>query len=131
MTEKVMLQYNIYDVILSHRLRNRPGMFIGEITPNNLDVFILGYRFAMMDLGYTDTSAPPYFGFSDWVAGKLGFFQPTFGWARIILAKTLGEDPETIDWENFARDATRQQLNEATHRCFELIEEFKDNPGII
>lgn len=124
MTDKTM-QYDIYDVILGSRLRNRPGMFIGEVTPNNLAVFISGYRIAMMDLGYVDTSAPPYADFYDWVADKLDFSQLTFGWAEIILAKTLGGDREIVDWENFSRNATRAQLEEATRRSFELIEEFR------
>jgi len=104
-------------------------MFIGDVTPNNLDVFILGYQIAMMDLGYIDESAPPYSDFSNWVANKLGFFEPTAGWARIILAKTLGEDPKAVDWRNFGCNATRAQLTEATMRAFELIEEFRATAG--
>jgi len=104
-------------------------MYIGNVTPNNLDVFILGYQIAMMDLGYIDESAPPYGDFSNWVANKLGFFEPTAGWARIILAKALGEDPKAVDWENFVGNATRAQLTEATMRAFELIEEFRATAG--
>ena len=79
----------------------------------------------MDDLGYIDMSTPPYSDFSDWVACKLGFSQSTVGWAKIILANTLGEDSETVDWKDFGRNATRAQLMGATMRAFELIEEFR------
>lgn len=124
MTDKTM-QYDIYDLILNSRLRNKPEMFIGEVTPSNLNVFVSGYRIAMMDLGYKETSTKPYLDFSDWVANKLGSFEPTAGWARIVLAKTLNENPRTVDWENFSRSATSEQLVDATRRSFELFEEFR------
>lgn len=125
MSETAMLKYDIYDVILSPRIRDRPEFFLGKITPENLNIFIGGYRIAMMDLGYTETSTPHYLAFSDWVANKLGFFEPTAGWARIVLAKTLSENPDTVDWENFSRKATSEQLIDATRRSFELLEEFR------
>jgi len=117
--------YNIYDEILGQRLRSRPGMYIGELTPNNLCLYISGYRLAMNDLGYVDTSSPPYDDFYDWIARKFGFFQVSVGWAEIILAKTLGEARDTIDWNNFARGATRAQLEEAMRWSFELFDEFR------
>lgn len=125
------MQYDIYELILGPRLRNRPGMFIGEITPNNLNVFILGYRMAMMDLGYVDVSTPPYSEFSNWVTKKLGYSVSSIGWDQIILAKILGEDAETVDWKNFARGATRSQLEEATRRSFELFEEFRATARLV
>ena len=119
------MEYNIYDVVLDARLRKRPGMFIGDVSPNNLHVFLRGYQNAMEDAGVVDVSAPSFHEFHDWIAGKFGFSNSTAGWHRMILAMTLMLEPENVDWESYDRNVTRQQLTEATRRCFDLIEEFR------
>ena len=44
----------------------------------------------------------------------------------MILAVTLEVDTEENGWENFDQNATRKDLADAMLRCFELIEEFRD-----
>ena len=121
-----MKQYDIYMLVLGKGLRNRPGMYIGDPSPNSLLIYLHGYQAAMRDAGVIDASKPDFHGFHDWIANKFGFSESTAGWAKMILAVTLGADPEDIIWEEFDRDATTQQRTEATYRCFELIEEFHD-----
>lgn len=122
--DKIIMQYDIYDLILSEKFRKRPGMFIGDLSPNNLQVFLSGYQTAMVDMGVVDTSSPQFQEFHDWIANRFGFIESTAGWPNMILAITLGQHPVEIDWEGYDRNVARQQLIEATHRCFELIEEF-------
>jgi hypothetical protein len=121
-----MMTYNIYDVILDARIQKRPGMFIGDVSPNNLSAFLCGYRIAMDDAKINDVSIPPFHEFSNWVAKKFGFSSSSAGWHQMILAMTLMFDPKDILWEDYDRNATRQQLIDATRRCFELIEEFRN-----
>jgi hypothetical protein len=55
----------------------------------------------------------------------LGFYESTAGWAKMILAITLGLDPRTIRWEGYDVTATGAQLIEATERCFTLLDEYR------
>lgn len=118
------MNYDIYNLILRKDFRKRPGMFIGELSPNSLQVFLSGYHVAMADIGAVEISAPSLQEFHDWIAKKFLFSESTAGWPNMILAITMGMNPASINWEECQRTATRQQLSEATYRCFDLIEEF-------
>jgi hypothetical protein len=80
---------------------------------------------AMDHAGMKDASEPPFPDFDEWVRKQFGFRESTMGWANMILAVTLGLDPRAVNWEDFDKGATREQLFEATRRSFELLEEYR------
>jgi hypothetical protein len=119
----MLREFSFYEVI--DKIRVRPGMFIGNSSPNSLQVFLQGYKMAMLETGVVDASHPPLRGFHDWVASRLGFSSSVPGWANMILATTMGLDPAHVSWEEIDRSATRQQQIEATTRVFELLDEYR------
>jgi hypothetical protein len=120
-------EFTIYKVI--DIVRRRPGMYIGDPSPEKLDVYLHGYRAAMHHAGKRDASDPPFHGFHLWVARRLGFGESTAGWSNMILAVTLGLNPRTIRWEGYNAAATSDQLKEATERCFALLDEYRGEKG--
>jgi hypothetical protein len=123
----MLLEFSIYDVI--DKIRPRPGMYIGDSSPNSLFVFLEGYRMAMSEAGVPEASDPPLIGFHDWVASKFGFYESTPGWANMILAATIGlgpaNVPSQVGWEDIDQSASWQQKVEATVRVFALIDEYR------
>lgn len=116
-------EFSFYDVI--DKIRLRPGMFIGDTSPNSLCVFLEGYRMAMHEAGMADASQPPLHGFHDWVASRLGYSSSVPGWANMILAMTMGLNPTTVSWGEIDRSATRLQQADATTRVFALLDEYR------
>jgi len=106
-------------------------MWIGEPSPDRLNLFLAGYCSAMEQVGLKDIATPPFHGFHDWVAERFGFAESTAGWPNMILAVTLGLDPATVLWgyadgsKQFDAHATRQQKEDATRECFELLDEYR------
>ncbi|MBF4483207.1 hypothetical protein [Flavobacterium sp. CSZ] len=65
--------------------------------------------------------------FFDWVADKLGYFESTAGWANMILAYSIGFEPESIIWEEvFNHNITKEQHLRSLQIFYELVEQFKD-----
>lgn len=62
--------------------------------------------------------------FFDWVADKLGFYESTAGWHNMILAVTIGLDPQNINWENYDDGVTTEQHIQSVKRFYELVEEY-------
>ncbi len=120
-------EFTIYNAIDMVRLK--PGIHIGDPSPQKLLVYLSGYMAAMNHAGLRDVSEPPLHGFHDWVAKRLGFHESTAGWANMILAATLGLDVRTIEWENYDATATRAQLIAATAHCFALLDEYRGGTG--
>ena len=119
-------QYSIYDII--DKIRDRPGMWIGDLSPRALHIFLTGYRCGMDDAGFAGVSQPEFRGFHDWVAQKFGFGESTAGWANMILAVTVGAEPANISWESlFASVITTEQNKQATMLCFQLIDEYRSS----
>jgi hypothetical protein len=104
-------------------------MYIGNPSPERLDTFLRGYRIAMDHAGLKDVSDPPFDDFHEWVRGKFGHRESTMGWSSMVLAATLGLDPAAIEWDGFDKNATPDQLLEATQRCFILFDEFRGAPS--
>ena len=118
----IRTEYDIYEVIRT--VRRRPGMYIGDPSPEALLIYLAGYRAAMQDSGITDVSSPVFHRFHSWIARRFGFFESTAGWSNMVLAVHLGFNPKEMSWEGYDANATPEQLSEATYRCFELIDEF-------
>ena len=107
-------------------VRRRPGTYIGEPTPEKLQLFLGAYRLALVDAGLAGSDWTSFDRFHGWVARRLGFSESTSGWANMILAVELGHEPATMRWAGFDAAASRAQLEAATGRCFILLDEFRD-----
>lgn len=82
-----MNSYQLLDFI-----RRRPAMYIGYETPTHLHAFLSGYWHSQLEVHKeqlpTDAAAENHFSeFHDWVAKKLGYYESTAGWARMIAAE--------------------------------------------
>ncbi|MBE8724720.1 hypothetical protein [Flavobacterium hungaricum] len=106
-------------------IEKRPAMFIGEATLKNIKIFISGYHVALVENKIaTESQVEPFF---DWTARKLGYYESTAGWANMILASSLGINPETVIWEHvFALQITQEQHLDSINLFYELLEEYKN-----
>lgn len=83
--------YEVLEVIVE-----RPALYIGEKSILLLSGWIDGWRFALRDEAYTNTE--PSFGeFHDWVALRLGLYESTAGWRRMLLAANQGDEQAAFD----------------------------------
>ena len=117
----VLLCYNALK-----RMEHRPTMWTGENSLRSMATYVQGYKDALGDnnlIAETDLDDP----FFDWVAGKLGYFESTAGWANMILAYSLGFDPRLIEWEQFlARPVSGQEHSRSIELFYNLLDEFKE-----
>jgi hypothetical protein len=115
------------------KMEVRPAMWTGEPTLRSIRIFIDGYCRALLDHGRIPESAwkEP---FHDWVAKRLGYYASTAGWVNMILAHSMGLDPQTVDWAEFIQTPVTNGQHEASVRLFyQLLEEFRaevDSPGV-
>lgn len=78
-------------------IRPRVGMYLSEITINNLGSFICGYSTALYDFASKDGN---WWGdFQDFAAKKYGYGSSTAGVFNICLAHILGYTAENVSWE--------------------------------
>jgi hypothetical protein len=83
-------------------------MYIGRASLTPLHFFLEGYSFALSEHGIRQPNeVPPFKGFHDWTARKLGYRESTAGWCNMILQHVGGD--ETVAFERF----------------FELLDEFR------
>lgn len=99
-------------------------MFIGDVTLNNLFTYLAGYRTAMDFAGIEDISTPQFNDFHEFVRAKYGYYESTAGWANMILAVTIGLDPNQIRWESYDSEVSQEQHEKSVETFFELIDEF-------
>ncbi len=107
------------------QIEARPGMWIGDETLKSLSSCLCGYYYALID--YELIKKKPQQeepNFHHWVANKLGFYESAAGWPNMILAVTLGLNPQTISWNGYATNVTREQHKLSIKRFYELLEEF-------
>ena len=114
---------NIYELI--ETLSVRTAMYTGEHKLSNIRSFIDGYTFAIEDAELCSEFQSDFPGFHDWVAEKLGFFESTAGWQKMILAIELGIPPEEVKWARFDANASEEQHKSSVARFFELVSEYK------
>lgn len=99
-------------------------MFTGELTLKSINVYISGYRHALIDNKIIDFQTDPFF---DWVANKLDYYESTAGWANMILAKCMGFEPRKIDWKVVLNTTpTKQQHLDSIAMFYSMLEEFKN-----
>lgn len=93
----------LYEIL--DAMEERPGMYLGEESVTMLSGWIDGWR-AALDNPFEGTE-PPFGEFWDWVALRLGFFESTSGWRRMLLKRYGGDEVA------------------AFRRFFELFNEFR------
>lgn len=109
---------------LLKEIEKRPAMWTGEVNLKSIKLFVSGYYQALIDNKIVPENIDePFF---DWVANKLGYFESTAGWANMILAYTLGFEPQSIIWEEvFDYNVTKEQHLRSLQQFYELVEQFK------
>jgi hypothetical protein len=109
---------------LLKEIEKRPVMWTGEVNLKSIKLFVSGYYQALIDNKIVPENIDePFF---DWVANKLGYFESTAGWANMILAYTLGFEPQSIIWEEvFDYNVTKEQHLRSVQQFYELVEQFK------
>ncbi|KAF2513869.1 hypothetical protein [Flavobacterium foetidum] len=106
-------------------IEKRPGMFIGEVSLDRIKLFATGYYTALVENKLIIESKNE--AFFDWIARKLGYYESTAGWGNMILAYSLGFDPEEIIWEEvFSRHITKEEHIQSIKMFYELLEEYKN-----
>ena len=112
-----------YDLL--KRIEPRPAMWLGENTLHNLYLYTSGYYAALLELkaySVPDTTDP----FFDWTAKRLGYYESTAGWVNMIVAHSLGFDPQQITWEEVLEyKITPEQHALSVKIFYQLLEEFK------
>jgi hypothetical protein len=96
---------NLYQIL--DLIRARPGLYIGEKSITLLCGWIAGWGFVLGEDAYQGTH-PPFADFNDWVALRLGFYESTSGWRRMLLSSDEANDEES-----------------AFDRFFMLLDEFR------
>ncbi|HMJ65357.1 MAG TPA: hypothetical protein VK615_08390 [Candidatus Binatia bacterium] len=100
---------SIYD-LLAH-IRRRPGLYIGDPELTRLQSFIIGYECGLGRGGLMPRHEEPEFhGFHDWIARRLGYYESTSGWYKMIRERCVSE-------------------REAFDRFYELLDEFRAARG--
>ncbi len=98
---------------LLERIRQRPGMYLGERSLTALRSTLAGYELALgLHRIEGDLSMRLPVGFNDWVAYRQHFYEPTSGWKNMILSKSQSEAV-------------------AFDRFFELLDQFTDRKSRI
>ncbi len=112
----------LYNIL--KKIKARPAMWTGELTLKSIRTFLDGYSCALFDhkiIGLNKRDEP---NFHDWTAHKLGFYESTAGWQNMILAVTIGLDPNNIEWENYDSQVTKEQHEMSIKKFYELFEEY-------
>jgi hypothetical protein len=100
-----MKKKNLYDSL--EKMRERPGMYLGEASITRLEAFIAGFYEGS---NYKIAESPSFEGFNDFV-GKFYGKYTTAGWKNLILSDHYGNE------------------HEALIRFYELLDEFRENPN--
>ncbi len=119
-----MSSYSIYDVF--ETMRERPALYVGNLSVLQLRAFIDGYVFAMYEAGIEEDSSPNFRDFHQFVSKELGFGESTAGWANCIMATAIGLDPKTIKWEGYDRNVSKEQLKVGMELFYSLLDKFKE-----
>jgi hypothetical protein len=88
----------------------RPGLYLGEKSITLLGGWVYGWTSALAGEAFDGTN-PPFREFHDWVALRLGFYESTAGWRRMLLDKHQGDEETAFDhfFELFSEFKSRQE----------------------
>jgi hypothetical protein len=94
-------------------IRQRPAMYLGERSLYGLEYFLLGYSLALSSYahGLESGNLLPA-DFHEWVAYRLGFFESTSGWRKMIVRRVPDESA-------------------ALDRFFELLDEHRKRTRLV
>ncbi|MBD2344855.1 hypothetical protein [Anabaena subtropica] len=96
---------NEYLYHLLERIKQRPGMYIGQCSITRLNMLLVGYSQARMELGLPRTKQEKNFdNFQEWVQNKFNI-NTSQSWDSIILANSTDE-------------------KDAFYKFFQLFEQF-------
>ena len=111
------------DYKLLKQIEKRPAMWTGDNTLKSIQTYLCGYYHALHENGLVDetNATEPFF---DWIAKKLNYNESTAGWAKMILASSMGLDSKNVNWDNYDSHVTNEQHKASIKRFYELLEEF-------
>jgi hypothetical protein len=96
---------NEYLYHLLERIKQRPGMYIGQCSITRLNMLLIGYSQARMELGLPRTEQEKNFDdFQEWIQSKFNI-NTSQGWDSIILSNSTNE-------------------KDAFYKFFQLFEQF-------
>ena len=96
---------NEYLYNLLERIKQRPGMYLGHCSITRLNMLLVGYSQARMELGLPRTAQEQEFDqFQEWIQNKYNISESQ-GWDSIILLNSIDE-------------------KEAFYKFFQLFDEF-------
>lgn len=96
---------NEYFYHLLERIKQRPGMYIGQCSITRLNMLLVGYSQARMELGLPRTEQEKNFDkFQEWIESKYNI-TASLGWDSIILLNSNDE-------------------KDAFYKFFQLFEQF-------
>lgn len=77
---------------LLEKIKTKPGLYLGTASITNLRMFLLGYRFARMEAGITNTEAESdfYKNFQPWLQNRLSI-RTVNAWDKLILLTCIDE----------------------------------------
>ena len=73
-------------------LRNRPGMYLPEVSMNALAAAIHGYRFALISRGWIGEETPRFVDFGDFVCARYSSSESATFWHRVIREQAASEE---------------------------------------
>lgn len=100
-------------------------MYVGSFELERIILYLAGYQHAMYELGVKDESKPEFSGFVEFVRNKFQFPGSSMGWPNLILAITIGLNPQEVTWENYNQGVTQELHKEAVLEFFRLIDEYR------
>jgi hypothetical protein len=77
---------------LLEKIKTKPGLYLGTASITNLRMFLLGYRFARMEAGITNTEVESdfYKNFQPWLQNHLSI-RTVNAWDKLILLTCIDE----------------------------------------
>lgn len=123
-----MQEYDLYKAL--EAIRVRTGMYIGGPTLDHLGTYISGYDRAMRDAGIKDITCPDFINFRDWLKKRFGFYSTVPGWGNMVLALSLGCDPQKgLPWRKMKKARNEQHLK-SIELFYKLLDDFKNDESM-
>jgi hypothetical protein len=85
---------NLYEHL--DQIRERPAMWIGNVSVSKLDTYILGYNACCHIKGIEENLFPSWNIFHEFVKRKTNFSESTSGWCNMILTHCAGDEEKAF-----------------------------------